>query len=161
MRWAAARARATCLPTWRAVVSSSGPWRASREASEGPVEQLHDQEGEPGRVLAKIEDVDEVLVLDGVDELRFPEESGHQIRVTRVLRVKYLDGHPLADPRLLGQVDRAHAPFTDQAHHSIASEDATDVWIRSGRRHAGSRIVPLGRNLKWEYHGAVSERFDR
>ena len=95
------------------------------------LEQLHHEIDDAVVGVAEVGDVDDVGVADLVDGLGLLEEARHQARIGAQVRAQHLDGHPLADHRMLGEVDGTHATFAENADDLVVTDAATDhEWQR-------------------------------
>ena len=87
-----------------------------------PLEVLHDVVVIAVGRHAEIVDLDDVLVADLVDGLRLLEEARHDIAVRREVLMDDLERDLLADRRVLGEVDRAHAARPDLGQDAVVPD---------------------------------------
>ena len=94
---------------------------ALQQALEGPGrDQLHDDVGSPIGQAARIEDRDDVGVVDQAHHLRLALETDEGHRRGRLLSQQHLDGHMvLGRVRPLGRVDRAPTAAGDARAHPV------------------------------------------
>src|SRR5688572_1409441 len=113
------------------------------------VEELHRNE-EVAIELAKVEDRNDVRVLQGSCGLGLAEESLAMILVARYRRVHHLDRDSAADDRIDGAIDGTHRAF---AHHTYDLILA-DLCGRNVR-HSGQGIKKRGRLKQGLQYGTV------
>ena len=88
---------------------------------------LHDEIELATRRRAEVGDVDDVLVADLVDRLRFLHEARDDLGVARQLGVDRLERDLLANNRVLGEVHHAHAPLAQPGCEPVVPYRLTDV----------------------------------
>ena len=86
------------------------------------LEPLHHDVRRAVGELAEVEHVDDVLVLDRRRRLRFVEEARHDFRVASQVRQEHLHRDAPPQPRVLGEIDRAHAAFADLAANDVVTD---------------------------------------
>jgi hypothetical protein len=82
--------------------------------------------GTPSSAHARVEDLDDVRVADGVGGPRLVEEPAEELLVARELLVQHLDRDAPPDPGVLGQVNRAHPPLPQQREDPVIPELLAD-----------------------------------
>jgi hypothetical protein len=102
------------------------------------LEVFHDVEVVALRRHAEVMDLDDVLVADLVDRAGFLEEPRHDVAIAGQLVVDHLERHPLADQRVLREVDRTHPTRPDLVQDAIVTDGLT------GRDHEPAGSVSAG-----------------
>src|SRR5690606_11155362 len=96
------------------------PPAAADQVGELAAEQrLHHEERVLGR-LTKVDDLDDVLVLDRRGRASLTKEALDQARVDGELGLENLERDRLAQDRVLGEVHRAHAAVAESLPDAIA-----------------------------------------
>ena len=90
---------------------------------------------------AEGEDVDDVGMVDEVDRPSLFEQALLQIWVLGELGRQDLDGHLLANHRLLARIDLPHATFPDLAFDHVLADAGARLQIGEPRRVAGHDLV--------------------
>ena len=105
--------------------------RATQARGEAlPVEVLHDEVDDVGADivlhLPEVDDVDDVLVADVVDGLRFVKEAGDNVFLRRELLEQHLHGDALADERVLAEIHGAHATLAELGLDDVVADLLAD-----------------------------------
>ncbi len=103
-------------------------------------EELHDEVGLPVGGLTEVEDLDDVLVPDGVDGARLVEEAGDDLGLPRQRHVQQLDRDLAPDDRVLGLIDHAHAPLAQLAGDPVVADRLPDQAQCSEHRSTGPQL---------------------
>ena len=86
-------------------------------------------EEEDAVLLARLEDRDDVRVVEGGGDLRLPQEALPETLVLRELGGDHLERDLAAEPGFLGAVDRAHAAAADERLDAVTRKVAPDHRI--------------------------------
>src|SRR4029078_4231726 len=115
-------------------------------------EVLHDEVHAAVGGGTRVGDVDDVRVADLRGRARFATEPLDELRHARVARMQDLERDALADLDVLGEVDLAHAAFTDELGDAIAALDLrADAQLRRlflELRRQGGRGLHAGRIVR-------------
>ena len=80
----------------------------------------------PDAQRAEVEDLDDAGVADRGRRARLVEEALRELGVVGQARAQDLDRGAPPDPRVLGEVDDAHAAFTDELGDPVVAEGLAD-----------------------------------
>ena len=102
-----------------------------------PVEELHRDVEQPVRLLAVVEDADQVRVIEARDGLRLAVEAGAEGGVGRDLAVHHFDRDGALERCLARAVDGSHRAGADEAlDHELSADRPPDeaidfsAWVR-------------------------------
>jgi len=113
--------------------------------------QLHHEIDDAVIRVPEIGNVHDVRVADFVDRFGLLEKARDEARIGAQVRAQHLDGHPLADHGVLGQIDRTHASLSQDTGDLVVADAATDhVWLQ---------YIPSCRSLSLE--GVLGSLADR
>ncbi len=87
-----------------------------------PLEPFHHDVRRAVAELAEVEDVDDVLVLDVRRGFGLVEETRDDLRAATQVRQEHLHRDAPPEPRVLGDVDRAHSAFADLAANDVVTD---------------------------------------
>ncbi len=94
----------------------------------GPLDVAHREE-ERAVLVARLEDRDDVRVVEGGGDSRLPEEALAEAAVPRELGRDHLERDLAPERQLLGPVDRTHASAADECLDLVAGELAPDYRV--------------------------------
>ena len=95
-------------------------------------EQLHGDVERAVGVLARVDDLDRVRVVQFRGALRLALEAPHELLVVHEVGVQHLHGDGLAERELLALVHVAHRPLADQLLDAeVARDDATGERVQA------------------------------
>ncbi len=115
------------------TVPGDRPFGLDRLFDVVPLEELHHEVDREGVGGPKVDDVDDVLVLDDARRSRLPQEAFDVCRVLAQLRLEHLnrDSIEQADPSAL--VDGGHASHPQLAQHLVAAAEHRSGQVRSSQ----------------------------
>jgi hypothetical protein len=137
------------------IIERDGPGPRRRVRQLLAAKQLHHQVGSSaGLVHAGRDRLHDVVALDVGGDLRLADEALAHLGVPHPLGGHELEGAALARGELLGDVHRAHSPFTEWANHTkVTSEDRAGSEAGQGCHGVleayGRTPGALHRNARW------------
>ena len=150
------------LATWSARPSSSRALCASASRRLLPFDELEREEERAVVELAEVGGGGDVGVIDVRGGHRFALEARHDLGEMAHLLVKHLHREPLSHVRVLGLVDRAHAPLAEQTLDTVTPADGLpDERRRAARTLTRCAAFPSARSPIDAFYRSRSRRARR
>ena len=126
-----------------------GPLGVDDRAERAALDVLHREE-DPPRVLALVEDRDDVGVAQPGGRAGFPAEAGDEGRVGRQVGAHDLEGDLPVQPGVGGEQDRGHAAVGEVSEHPVSTVDelADEGMGCRGHRHSVSTPPSLAAHMR-------------